>query len=109
MLSCFTLHFDTTLALFKISIPISYKQHTNTKLEQCEKKILDLEDEVAAPRNAQDNADNTESVEISEMQEKICDLEVQMDFVTRGKDDEDFAHCLKEDILNELSVRISRG
>ena len=80
-----------------------------TKLEQCEKKILDLEDEVTALRNAQDNADNTESVEISEMQEKIDDLEGQMEYVTRGKDDEDFARCLKEDILNELSVRISRG
>ncbi|KAI1073344.1 hypothetical protein LB507_011622 [Fusarium sp. FIESC RH6] len=80
-----------------------------TKLEQCEKKIQDLEDEVAALKDAQDNADSTESMEISEMKEKIEDLEGQMEYVTRGKDDEDFAHCLKEDILNELSVRISRG
>jgi hypothetical protein len=64
---------------------------------------------VAALRDAQDNADNTGSVEISEMQENILDLEGKIDYVTRGKDDDDFAHILKEDILNELIVRISRG
>ncbi|GKU08303.1 hypothetical protein FLAG1_09178 [Fusarium langsethiae] len=79
------------------------------QLAQCEKKVLDLETEVAALRDAQDNADNTGSVEISEMQENILDLEGKIDYVTRGKDDDDFAHILKEDILNELIVRISRG
>ncbi|KAG8665034.1 uncharacterized protein FPOAC1_013012 [Fusarium poae] len=72
------------------------------QLAQCEKKVLDLETEVAALRDAQDNADNTGSVEISEMQENILDLEGKIDYVTRGKDDDDFAHILKEDILNEL-------
>ncbi|QKD57848.2 uncharacterized protein FOBCDRAFT_186908 [Fusarium oxysporum Fo47] len=79
------------------------------QLAQCEKKVLALETEVAALRDAQDNADNTGSVEISEMQENILDLEGKIDYVTRGKDDDDFAHILKEDILNELIVRISRG
>jgi hypothetical protein len=47
---------------------------------------------VAALRDAQDNADNTGSVEISEMQENILDLEGKIDYVTRRKDDDDFAH-----------------
>ncbi|KAL3599809.1 hypothetical protein FPOAC2_04037 [Fusarium poae] len=62
------------------------------QLAQCEKKVLDLETEVAALRDAQDNADNTGSVEISEMQENILDLEGKIDYVTRRKDDDDFAH-----------------
>jgi hypothetical protein len=64
---------------------------------------------VAALRDAHDNADNPGSVEISEIQENILDLEEKIDYVTRGKDDDDFAHILKENIFEELMMRISRG
>ncbi|KAF4948634.1 hypothetical protein FGADI_9538 [Fusarium gaditjirri] len=80
-----------------------------TQLAQWEKKVLDLEAEIAGLRDAQDNADNEENVELIEIQDTIRDLEEKIDFITRGKDDDEFAHTLKEEILNELITRISRG
>jgi hypothetical protein len=79
------------------------------KLARCENKVLDLEAEVAGLRQAQDNANEAEIVELAELRDDIQTLEGKIDFVARGKDDEEFKDRLKEEVLEELIVRISRG
>lgn len=79
------------------------------KLVRCEKRVLDLEAEVAGLRQAQDDANDAESVELTELRDDVQTLEEKIDFVTRGKDDEEFKDRLKEEVLGELIVRISRG
>jgi len=80
-----------------------------TQLTQCEKKVLDLDTEIAGLRYTQDNADNEASVIISEIEDTLREHEEKIDFVTRGKDDDEFVDILKEEILGELITRISRG
>ncbi|KAH7180114.1 hypothetical protein BKA60DRAFT_475362, partial [Fusarium oxysporum] len=80
-----------------------------TQLTQCEKKVVDLDTELAGLRYTQDNADNEASVIISEIEDTLREHEEKIDFVTRGKDDDEFVDILKEEILSELIRRISRG
>ncbi|KNB13715.1 hypothetical protein FOXG_12445 [Fusarium oxysporum f. sp. lycopersici 4287] len=80
-----------------------------TQLTQCEKKVVDLDTELAGLRYTQDNADNEASVIISEIEDTLREHEEKIDFVTRGKDDDEFVDILKEEILSELITRISRG
>lgn len=80
-----------------------------TQLTQCEKRVMDLDTEVAGLRYTQDNADNEASVIISEIEDTLREHEEKIDFVTRGKDDDEFVDVLKEEILSELITRISRG
>lgn len=80
-----------------------------TQLKQCEKKVDDLDTELAGLRYTQDNADNEASVIISEIEDTLREHEEKIDFVTRGKDDDEFVDILKEEILSELITRISRG
>ncbi|ENH68234.1 hypothetical protein FOC1_g10000599 [Fusarium oxysporum f. sp. cubense race 1] len=80
-----------------------------TQLTQCEKKVVDLDTELAGLRYTQDNADNEASVIISEIEDTLREHEEKIDFVTRGKDDDEFMDILKEEILSELITRISRG
>jgi hypothetical protein len=79
------------------------------QLTQCEKKVVDLDTEIAGLRYTQDNADNEASVIISEIEDTLREHEEKIDFVTRGKDDDEFVDILKEEILSELITRISRG
>ncbi|SPJ75734.1 uncharacterized protein FTOL_05465 [Fusarium torulosum] len=79
------------------------------KLARCEKRVLDLEAEVAGLRQAQDDANDAESVELTELRDDVQTLEEKIDFVARGKDDEEFKERLKEELLGELILRISRG
>jgi hypothetical protein len=80
-----------------------------SQLTQCEKRVLDLDTEIAGLRYTQDNADNDASVIISEIEDTLREHEEKIDFVTRGKDDDEFVDILKEEILSELITRISRG
>jgi hypothetical protein len=80
-----------------------------TQLTQCEKRVIDLDTEIAGLRDTQDNADNEASVIISEIEDTLREHEEKIDFVTRGKDDDEFVDILKEEILSELITRISRG
>ncbi|TVY74949.1 hypothetical protein Focb16_v005667 [Fusarium oxysporum f. sp. cubense] len=80
-----------------------------TQLTQCEKKVVDLDTELAGLRYTQDNADNEASVIISEIEDTLREHEEKIDFVTRGKDDDEFMDILKEEILSELITRISRA
>ncbi|KAM0226854.1 hypothetical protein ACHAP5_012301 [Fusarium lateritium] len=79
------------------------------KLASCENKILDLEAEVAGLRQTQESTSDAEIVELIELRDDVQTLEGKIDFVARGKDDEEFKERLKEEVLEELIVRISRG
>jgi hypothetical protein len=78
-------------------------------LARCEQKIVDLETEVAGLREAQDIAEDAECVELTEIRDDIKMLEMKIDFVARGKDDDELEHRLKGEVLDELVARISRG
>ncbi|RGP81333.1 hypothetical protein FLONG3_477 [Fusarium longipes] len=79
------------------------------KLARCEQRVLDLEAEIAALRQAQDDTLDSEVAELIELRDDVQTLEGRIDFVARGKDDEEFKETLKEEVLEELINRISRG
>ncbi|KAG8665256.1 hypothetical protein FPOAC2_14512 [Fusarium poae] len=80
-----------------------------TQLAQCEKKVEVLDTEIASLREAQDEANNEESVAMIDIHDSLRDFEQKLDFITRGKDDDEFKHTLKEDLFEELIARLSRG
>ncbi|KAF5676954.1 hypothetical protein FDENT_9335 [Fusarium denticulatum] len=79
------------------------------QLTSCQKKCADLEIEVAGLREAQANVDDGEGVELAEMREDIKTLESRIDYVERGKDDEELGNKIKVDIFEELAARVMGG
>lgn len=79
------------------------------QLASCQKKCADLEVEVAGLRETQANADDTEAVELADMREDIKTLENRLDFVERGKDDEELGNKIKVEIFDELAARVKGG
>lgn len=79
------------------------------KLVRYEKRFLDLEAEIAGLRQAHDEAHDAESLELSEIREDVQTLDDKIDFVARGKDDDEFKDRLKEEVMAELILRISQG
>ncbi|KAM5528229.1 hypothetical protein FOXYSP1_19498 [Fusarium oxysporum f. sp. phaseoli] len=79
------------------------------QLTSCQKKCADLEIEVAGLREAQANVDDGEGVELAEMREDIKTLENRIDYVERGKDDEELGNKIKVDIFEELAARVMGG
>ncbi|EXA30554.1 hypothetical protein FOVG_18083 [Fusarium oxysporum f. sp. pisi HDV247] len=79
------------------------------QLTSCQKKCADLETEVAGLREAQANVDDGEGVELAEMREDIKTLENRIDYVERGKDDEELGNKIKVDIFAELAARVMGG
>jgi hypothetical protein len=79
------------------------------KLARHEQRVLDLEAEVVGLRQAQDDDKDAESVELTELRDDVQTLEEKIDFVARGKDEDEFKDRFKEEILAELILRISRG
>ncbi|KAF4335657.1 hypothetical protein FBEOM_10494 [Fusarium beomiforme] len=79
------------------------------QLASCEKKCADLEIEVAALREVQATADDSEAVELAEMREDIKTLENRIDFVERGKDDEELSNKIKGEMFEELAARVTGG
>jgi hypothetical protein len=72
------------------------------------KRLLDLEAEVAGLQQAHHDANDAGAVELTEIRDDMRTLEGMIDFA-HEKDDEEFKERLKEDVLEELIQRISRG
>jgi hypothetical protein len=53
--------------------------------------------------------DDGEGVELAEMREDIKTLENRIDYVERGKDDEELGNKIKVDIFAELAARVMGG
>ncbi|WZH50121.1 uncharacterized protein QYS62_011360 [Fusarium acuminatum] len=83
--------------------------HLREQLASCQKKCTDLEIEVAGLRETQANADDSEAVELADMREDIKTLENRLDFVERGKDDEELGNKIKVEIFDELAARVKGG
>ncbi|KAF4964422.1 hypothetical protein FZEAL_10871 [Fusarium zealandicum] len=79
------------------------------QLASCQKKCADLEMEIAGLREAQANADDAEAVELADVREDIKTLESRIDFVERGKDDEELGNKIKVEIFEELVARVKGG
>jgi hypothetical protein len=79
------------------------------RLARCEQQVLDLETDVAGLQEAQGIADDAECIELSEIRDDIKILEIKIDFIERGKDDDELEHRVKERVLDELVARISHG
>ncbi|KAG4277370.1 hypothetical protein FPRO04_14136 [Fusarium proliferatum] len=79
------------------------------QLTSCQKKCADLEIEFAGLREAQANVDDGEGVELAEIREDIKTLENRIDYVERGKDDEELGNRIKVDIFEELAARVMGG
>jgi uncharacterized coiled-coil protein SlyX len=79
------------------------------KLARYEKRFVDLEAEVAGLRQAHDDAHDAESLELIEIRDDVQTLDERIDFVARGKDDEEFKERLKEEVIGELILRLSQG
>ncbi|KAM0361960.1 hypothetical protein ACHAPK_011623 [Fusarium culmorum] len=67
-----------------------------------EKKHAELESEVTSLREAQDTADDND-VELAEIRDDIKTMEGKVDFIERGKDEEQFVARIKEEVLEELA------
>lgn len=79
------------------------------KHESLEKKHESLERDMIGLQDTQNNADEQEEATIIAMQEDIKALGDRTDYIERGKDDEDFAKKIKEDIFHELAARVACG
>ncbi|KAM0338123.1 hypothetical protein ACHAPU_011433 [Fusarium lateritium] len=99
-------HHDKSLLVQELRAEIA---ELRGQLSRCEKKVLDLETEVAGLREAQHVDFDAEGVELMEIRDDVRTLEGRIDFITRGEDDEEFKENLKEEVLEELVARISRG
>ncbi|CAG7559458.1 unnamed protein product [Fusarium equiseti] len=79
------------------------------KHEGLEKKHESLERDMLGLQETQNNANEQEDATIIAMQDDIKALGDRTDYIERGKDDEDFAKKIKEDIFNELAARVACG
>ncbi|KAM0337997.1 hypothetical protein ACHAPU_011474 [Fusarium lateritium] len=83
------------------------------KLETCQKQCEDFEAQVAGLQEAQAIADDNETLELAELRYDISNLETRIDFVERGKDDDEFCKRIKEeisnDIFDEMAARVKGG
>ncbi|KAL4721768.1 hypothetical protein ACLX1H_011262 [Fusarium chlamydosporum] len=75
------------------------------ELASCQEKCADLEAEVAVLREAQTKGDEYEDGELTAIRDDIKILEDRINFVERGKDDEDFSNKIKDEIFDELAAR----
>ncbi|CAG1995312.1 unnamed protein product [Fusarium graminearum] len=91
MLNRQTLHDAQTPSLIRMNkelrTEIAQLQEQHASLQ---KKYEELDSEVASLRQAQVNADDSQDVELVDIRDNIADLENRMDFVERGKDDDEF-------------------
>ncbi|KAJ4123013.1 hypothetical protein NW768_010005 [Fusarium equiseti] len=79
------------------------------KHESLEKKHESLERDMLGLQETQYNANEQEDATIIAMQDDIKALGDRTDYIERGKDDEDFAKKIKEDIFHELAARVACG
>jgi chromosome segregation ATPase len=76
------------------------------QLARGQKKHKDLEAEVGELR---DIVDDGEGVELADIQDDIKSLETRIDFVERGKDDDELSKRIKEEIFDEMAARVKGG
>ncbi|KAJ4003659.1 hypothetical protein NW752_011082 [Fusarium irregulare] len=79
------------------------------KHERLEKEHESLERDMLVLQETQNNANEQEDTTIIAMQDDIKALGDRTDYIERGKDDEDFAKKIKEDIFHELAARVACG
>ena len=79
------------------------------KHESLEKEHESLERDMLLLQETQNNANEQEDTTIIAMQDDIKVLGERTDYIERGKDDEDFAKKIKEDIFHELAARVACG
>ncbi|CEF83409.1 hypothetical protein SNK03_010169 [Fusarium graminearum] len=107
MLNRQTLHDAQTPSLIRMNqelrTEIAQLQEQHASLQ---KKYEELDSEVASLRQAQVNADDSQDVELVDIRDNIADLENRMDFVERGKDDDEFIIRVKDVVLEEMGARI---
>ncbi|KAJ4129094.1 hypothetical protein NW768_007625 [Fusarium equiseti] len=76
------------------------------QITTCQKRCTELEMEVASLRETRANVDENEAAELAEIREDIETLDNRIDFIERGKDDEEFGNKIKADIFDELAGRV---
>ncbi|KAF4953812.1 hypothetical protein FSARC_12311 [Fusarium sarcochroum] len=80
-----------------------------SKLAALVDKHESLEREIAGLRDSQDATNYEEDAAVISIREDIKALEDRADYIERGKDDDDFAKKLKEEVFHELAARVSAG